>query len=440
MKKSTEKLTSTFSRSDDVPIYEQTIKVNSKYTAPLYEDKHHINHDPHDLSAHQNFNNSIGSCNTTSLVYESVNAYVEDSLEKFPDGNIDSISKQTVSPTISNKSNDNQQLYDVTSNKAIEHNTTNGLSDEDRNSSFNDLQENEVGLNNFVSKSCTEEYEKNKPVNETVLSQVSSITSEILSDHILQTDPEKLIKPSPEIHTISTPKVPRRPQKRDPPSVPKKPSSKIAAFQEMLQKQQLKDVQVSNKNISNTPIFQNKFDSNRTTFAQNLNGLLVLPGGSQIPPTMSSIKNSQESPLAMEEICKSKVASSLILSQKKNKGPKGRKLPSNLIKVEKVDVETFPNHIQVFNNWSVVIKSNTTQKVLDDTENLTHSPEPTKLSSKYLNEIPSESNNSFLTLSDSDLKLSNQFESDALVNTFIQKSDSIPEFTQYPVDIINPSD
>lgn len=72
--------------------------------------------------------------------------------------------------------------------------------------------------------------------------------------------------------------------KSGPPPVPKKPSSRIAAFQQMLQQQQQQEIHAQNKDNS-AP--KPGFAGNRAQFAQNLNGMIALPGMAQLPPSLA---------------------------------------------------------------------------------------------------------------------------------------------------------
>lgn len=74
----------------------------------------------------------------------------------------------------------------------------------------------------------------------------------------------------------ASPKVPvERPRKRAPPPVPKKPSSRIAAFQEMLQKQQQEDLRNNepSPSITSSPDTA-KQDSNPSTTGNTVNLIL----------------------------------------------------------------------------------------------------------------------------------------------------------------------
>lgn len=160
-------------------------------------------------------------------------------------------------------------------------------------------------------------------------------------------------------------------RKRAAPPVPKKPSSRIAAFQEMLQKQQLEQLQgsVSSSSVepsadtteSPTPSVPRRPShptksapsEQKAKFANNLNGLFPLPGMAphgRIPASLSKKlghTSSQE-----EEIIKD--ARLPDVHRKRAKGPRGRKLPSKVTSVEKITGESKSNEIEVFSTWNVV--------------------------------------------------------------------------------------
>ncbi|CCH63184.1 hypothetical protein TBLA_0J01880 [Henningerozyma blattae CBS 6284] len=163
-----------------------------------------------------------------------------------------------------------------------------------------------------------------------------------------------------------------KPKKKGPPPPPKKPSSKIAALHEMLKRKTLQEIddtdekpainEISNevapdrKEASRSPV--NKFTGAKAQFANNLNGLFALPGMTpqNLPPALSkklapasenagtSIATQDESP---------KTDSTVTLTKRRAKGPRGRKLPTNVAQIEKVVVENNTNEIQVFSTWKV---------------------------------------------------------------------------------------
>lgn len=157
--------------------------------------------------------------------------------------------------------------------------------------------------------------------------------------------------------------------KRTAPPIPKKPSSKIAAFQEMLQKQQLEQIHGNFKSTAPvtskdsaasvtdplTPDVPNRRPSDKKSkFAQNLNGIFALPGmvaSGELPASLS--KRLGQAPSNDE---KSNSKDDLLgdIRHSRVKGPRGRKLPSKVSNVRKISSQTGSNEIEVFNTWSIV--------------------------------------------------------------------------------------
>lgn len=160
-------------------------------------------------------------------------------------------------------------------------------------------------------------------------------------------------------------------KKRAAPPVPKKPSSRIAAFQEMLQKQQLEQLQGSissssvepsadttespRPSVPRRPSHPNKsaLSEQKAKFANNLNGSFPLPGMAphgRIPASLSKKLGHTSSP--KEETIKD--ARLPDVHRNRAKGPRGRKLPSKVTSVEKITGESKSNEIELFNTWNVV--------------------------------------------------------------------------------------
>ncbi|KAK5778628.1 hypothetical protein RI543_004299 [Arxiozyma heterogenica] len=163
------------------------------------------------------------------------------------------------------------------------------------------------------------------------------------------------------------PQVPlSRPQKRGPPPVPKKPSSKIAAFHEMLQKQQMKDFETQDiKLIKNEET--GKQPPININFIDNLNKLVALPG--MVPPNPNSISkvgnnekmqdNDTVATNGKFESDKSTTKKELHdLRQRRSKGPRGRKLPSNVNNMTKIVVKNENYVVKVRHLWSLKCKIN----------------------------------------------------------------------------------
>lgn len=177
-----------------------------------------------------------------------------------------------------------------------------------------------------------------------------------------------IIPPRPSRHSSATPEgsvpsIPERPKKKPLPPVPKKPSSKIAAFQEMLQKRQLQDsTSLSSKQSSKNGSL---LTGNRANIASNLNGLFALPGmtAGGIPPHLSNTTPSEENSAAfpgnsVENHASDVAASKKPVQSRRSKGPRGRKLPSSFANVEKIKCESKDNSIEVYATWSINFSEN----------------------------------------------------------------------------------
>ncbi|AAS51934.2 ADR014Wp [Eremothecium gossypii ATCC 10895] len=170
------------------------------------------------------------------------------------------------------------------------------------------------------------------------------------------------------------------------PLVPKKPSSKIAAFQEMLQRQQTEIYGSKVHDEHHSVLTPAKLGGSRANFTQNLNNLFAMPGiapGGQLPPLSRKLTSASEStggsrsptgspvhrsvspprhsaspprcslspPRRSQSPPKSTVPAPLPTSNTRVRGP-SRKLPSAFKGVEKAKpVST--NTITSFPTWSV---------------------------------------------------------------------------------------
>ncbi|CUS21927.1 LAQU0S04e04038g1_1 [Lachancea quebecensis] len=151
---------------------------------------------------------------------------------------------------------------------------------------------------------------------------------------------------------VGAPQIPQRPSKRPP---PKKPSSKIAAFQALLKQQQLNDVsKTKDKQIdSGNSLLSGK----RANITSNLNGIFGLPGmtSGTVPSQRPLARQQPDSdgdtqgskPLASSQ------GSTPPGTQRRTRGPKGRKLPAHIANVEKVETSMKTNEIQVVKTWSL---------------------------------------------------------------------------------------
>lgn len=156
--------------------------------------------------------------------------------------------------------------------------------------------------------------------------------------------------------------------KRGAPPVPKKPSSRIAAFQQMLQKQQLEQLQAAvpsrSRNSSPSadagagkPLTSSgaALSEDRAQFSKNLGALFANPG--MIPgglPTGAPRKDVQNSPSPEDESAKSAEKATSDVRQRRARGPRGRKLPTNVANVEQVKTEHGHNVIELFHVWTIV--------------------------------------------------------------------------------------
>ncbi|KQC43206.1 hypothetical protein AB282_01477 [Saccharomyces cerevisiae] len=162
------------------------------------------------------------------------------------------------------------------------------------------------------------------------------------------------------------PKIPsERPKRRAPPPVPKKPSSRIAAFQEMLQKQQQQDLHNNGNSSATTAsadIAKKHTDSSITSdttkadFTSKLNGLFALPGmvnPGQLPPSLEKKLSSPDTESKLGPQDQSQAKTGPLGGTRRGRGPRGRKLPSKVASVEKIEEDDNTNKIEIFNNWNV---------------------------------------------------------------------------------------
>ncbi|SCU94673.1 LAME_0F08570g1_1 [Lachancea meyersii CBS 8951] len=153
-----------------------------------------------------------------------------------------------------------------------------------------------------------------------------------------------------------TPKVPDRPAKRAP---PKKPSSKIAAFQEMLKRQQIQD---QSRSKAPSEGGGQLMSDQRAKAVSNLNGIFGLPGmvGGVLPITQKQATGQEkleDRSITTESTSNLREKTAEPSTQRRARGPKGRKLPAKLAGVEKVERERGSNEVQVFKTWSVCFQT-----------------------------------------------------------------------------------
>ncbi|SCU84124.1 LAFA_0D08262g1_1 [Lachancea sp. 'fantastica'] len=171
---------------------------------------------------------------------------------------------------------------------------------------------------------------------------------------------------SPKDQPGETPKIPQRPAKRAP---PKKPSSKIAAFQEMLKQQQLQD-QSKSKGVEGSGQL---LGDGKAKIASNLNGIFGLPslGGGPVPVTQPAVAQGEgkDDETAVASSSTDTVKNMEPTTQRRARGPKGRKLPTRLAGVEKVEGTGSPYGIQVVKAWSISFQLSPQAELTEPTEN-----------------------------------------------------------------------
>ncbi|OWB55720.1 hypothetical protein B5S28_g1597 [[Candida] boidinii] len=197
-------------------------------------------------------------------------------------------------------------------------------------------------------------------------------------------------------------------QKKAPPKVPKKPSSKIAAFQQMLAQQQQQDLGLkkirpfpkpapkpvlsrsstdeadsATKEINEAPEESDptqsetskpkKLTTARSQFAKNLDGMIGMgfPGMAfgGLPPVISPPNNNTNESTEEESEKPVKRISDIRLSRAR--GPRGRKLPDQVKKAVVVDDESLGKKkysIKVFDVWTYGADINGQEKESTETE------------------------------------------------------------------------
>lgn len=155
-----------------------------------------------------------------------------------------------------------------------------------------------------------------------------------------------------------------RPKKRGPPPVPKKPSSRIAAFQELLEKQQKEQFsKIEKPSTSKSSTASNETaNSSKTAFQiakeKMQGGFIPLPGmnvGSSLPPALAKINSKNDGAENIDKTAEKKAN----IHQRRAKGPRGRKLPANLTNLEKPSNDINPDNIEIIHNFSFTLMLNT---------------------------------------------------------------------------------
>lgn len=256
----------------------------------------------------------------------------------------------------------------------------------------NEIQNNEILDDDLVKEdpmkeeSSVPERGKNEisPVKETENSKV------LIQDPSMPDRPKKETQKSKFLAEEQS--APEKAKGRGPPPVPKKPSSRIAAFQKMIHEQQMQDIKRStptssfDKDGSNQDSSKGNSENQKKTisdngsegpeptknpseinnnskrmqFANSLNGLIGLPGISShgLPPALSKkLSNPAKSDIGSDNGGNENNKNvSNIGSQRRGKGPRGRKLPTQVASFEKIIIENAGNEIKIFNTWTLEIK------------------------------------------------------------------------------------
>lgn len=147
-------------------------------------------------------------------------------------------------------------------------------------------------------------------------------------------------------------------KKKAPPPVPKKPSSRIAAFHEMLKKQQQKDISNTEHENLKSSVGTNGSNMNpdRVNFAKNLNGLFALPGMTPSGDIPLELNKGLSSPLTIEkkdDQTEKGKRSLPLATTKRVRGPRGRKLPTKIANTEKIVNDTTSCQFETFHVWEI---------------------------------------------------------------------------------------
>lgn len=215
---------------------------------------------------------------------------------------------------------------------------------------------------------------ESEPVNEQMKAQSETPSDTVKSSpysapnmpkHLDRTGPSKLPAndlpksetqtPEPQLKTDDSSGSETSIAKKRAPPVPKKPSSRIAAFQEMLQKKQLEQLQGSRPQHTlkqeNPESQQSKHGDEKAQFRQNLNALFTIPGA----PAPAGVATTPSDFLTNKSNNEDKKEKTLPdVRQKRAKGPRGRKLPSKVATIEKVRNESTGNDIELFHSWTTI--------------------------------------------------------------------------------------
>lgn len=166
-----------------------------------------------------------------------------------------------------------------------------------------------------------------------------------------------------------SPATQKKKQGKSPP-VPKKPSSKIAAFQQMFQNQQLQPEHTPSPKEPAAPK-TGGFSGNRAQFAQNLNGMIALPGMAQLTPALAKrlgVSTSSDDAETGAEVETKNTKDEAELPKvparsKKTRGPHKR-LPKTVASIEKVETKSTSN-ISVVKAWTISFKPDLPERADD---------------------------------------------------------------------------
>lgn len=226
-----------------------------------------------------------------------------------------------------------------------------------------------------------------------------------------------------------------RPQKKGPPPVPKKLSSKIAAFHEILQKQQMKDLETKGKKTVLSEKTE-KPPSKNMNFINNLNNLISIPN--MVPPSTTSIPVSnhddrlQDSstvvPHDNSELNKLTPKKELQdVRQRRARGPRGRKLPSKVNDITKIVVKNENYVVQVRPLWSLkCVAKNSTVSIIGkhspiETENEAQDNQQNNTSDMEIQSATDES----LTEENLDMNVINNASSENHLDSTVSPTDSV---------------
>ncbi|CCE64717.1 hypothetical protein TPHA_0I02130 [Tetrapisispora phaffii CBS 4417] len=216
------------------------------------------------------------------------------------------------------------------------------------------------------------------------------------------TIPKRPVKVNNEVNENANEETPIVPSERPvqkkkssapPPPVPKKPSSRIAAFQKMIEEQQMQNIQSSSRGVATNTSQENlngqttdpttKTNNGTSSIgskAQQLTGLFALPGMMPMGGIPDSLAKKLQPPSSTSEGVTASVVTSVT---RRAKGPRGRKLPKAVASIEKINVDIHKNDIEIIPMWRFTFGEPADTATVTDT---TPSPPPQPLEVDELNE------------------------------------------------------